>query len=83
MTTVAMNNLLNYIAGLNLSQRNRMWLADKIVNLPKKEKVVKDPTLMTKEEFLARVDEARKGEGSRMLPEEDLTHFLMRQGYDL
>ena len=49
MTAVAMNNLLNYIAGLNLSQRNRMWLADKIVNLPKKEKVVKDPTLMTKE----------------------------------
>ena len=62
MSTVAMNNLLNYIAGLNLSQRNRQWLADKIVNLPKNEKAVKDPTLMTKEEFLARVDEARKGE---------------------
>ena len=83
MTAVAMNNLLNYIAGLNLSQRNRKWLAERIVNLPKKEKVVKDPTLMTKEEFLARVEEARKGEGSRMLPGEDLTHFLMRQGYDL
>ena len=39
MTTVAMNNLLNYIAGLNLSQRNRQWLAERIVNLPSKEKI--------------------------------------------
>ena len=62
MTAVALNNLLNYIAGLNLSQRNRQWLADKIVNLPKKGKVVKDPTLMSEEEFFARVDEARTGE---------------------
>ena len=67
MTTVALNNLLNYIAGLNLSQRNRQWLAERIVNLPKKEKVVKDPTLMSEEEFFARVDRAEeqlaRGEG--------------------
>ena len=62
MTAVALNNLLNYIAGLNLSQRNRQWLADKIVNLPAKEKKAKDPTLMSEEEFLRRVDEARTGE---------------------
>ena len=62
MTAVALNNLLNYIAGLNLSQRNRQWLADKIVNLPAKEKKSKDPTLMSEEEFLRRVDEARTGE---------------------
>ena len=62
MTAVALNNLLNYIAGLNLSQRNRQWLADKIVNLPVKEKKAKDPTLMSEKEFLRRVDEARTGE---------------------
>ena len=31
MTTVAMNNLWTYIQGLSLSQRNRNWLADKLV----------------------------------------------------
>ena len=50
-------------------------------------KVVKemasDPTLMTKEEFYARIDEAKKGPTYRMLPDEDLTTFLKRQGYDL
>ncbi len=67
MTAVALNNLLNYIAGLNLSQRNRQWLADKIVNLPAKEKKAKDPTLMSEEEFFARIDRAEeqlaRGEG--------------------
>ena len=43
-----------------------------------------DPTLMTKEEFFARVDEARqqirRGEGIRMLPDESLEEFLRRVG---
>ena len=42
-----------------------------------------DPTLMTKEEFFARVDEAAKGKTTSMLPGENLTEFLRRQGYDL
>ena len=41
-----------------------------------------DPTLMTKEEFFARVDEAReqirRGEGIKMLPNESLDEFLNR-----
>lgn len=45
--------------------------------------VTDDPTLMTKEEFFARVDEAAKGKSTRMLPNENLTEFLRRQGYDL
>ena len=43
-----------------------------------------DPTLMTKEEFFRRVDEAReqirRGEGIRMLPNESLDEFLRRVG---
>lgn len=43
-----------------------------------------DPTLMTKEEFFARVDEAREqirqGEGIRMMPNESLDDFLGRVG---
>ena len=42
-----------------------------------------DPTCMTKEEFLARVDEAKKGPSYELLPDEDLTTFLRRRGYDL
>ena len=43
-----------------------------------------DPTLLTKEEFFARVDEAReqikRGEGVEMLPDESLDEFLKRVG---
>ena len=42
-----------------------------------------DPTLMTKEEFFARVDEAKKGPSYKMLPDEDLTSFLRRLGHEI
>ena len=44
----------------------------------------KDATLLSKEEFFARVDEAReqikRGEGVEMLPDESLDDFLKRMG---
>ena len=46
-----------------------------------------DPTLMTKEAFFAKLDEAEqqieRGEYSVMLPGEDLTTHLKRLGYDI
>lgn len=42
-----------------------------------------DPTLMSKEEFFARVDEAQKGPSHELRVGEDLTGFLRRRGYDL
>ena len=43
-----------------------------------------DATLLSKEEFFARVDEAReqikRGEGVEMLPDESLDEFLNRVG---
>ena len=45
--------------------------------------VTDDPTCMTKEEFFARIDEAKKGPTHSMLPGEDLTAFLRRMGHDL
>lgn len=46
-----------------------------------------DPTLMTKEEYFAMLDEAEqqlaRGEGMAMLPGEDLTTFLKRNGYEI
>jgi len=46
-----------------------------------------DHTLMTKEEYFAMLDEAEqqlaRGEGMAMLPGEDLTTFLKRNGYEI
>ena len=42
-----------------------------------------DETLMTREQFFARVDEAKQGKSTTMLPGENLSDFLRRQGYDL
>lgn len=46
-----------------------------------------DPTLMTKEEYFAMLEEAEqqlaRGEGMAMLPGEDLTAFLKRNGYEI
>lgn len=46
-----------------------------------------DSTLMTKEEFFAKIERAEEqyeqGEFSEILPEEDLTAHLKRLGYDI
>ena len=46
-----------------------------------------DPTLMTKEEFFAKIEraenQAARGEYSVLLPGEDLTTHLRRLGYDI
>lgn len=46
-----------------------------------------DPTLMTKEEFFAKIEraeqQAARGEGMSMLPEENLADFLKRNGYEV
>ena len=46
-----------------------------------------DETLMTKEEFFDKLDRAEqqiaRGEGMAMLPNEDLTAFLNRNGYGI
>ena len=55
------------------------------VSEPKSKPRKADPTLMSKEEFFAKIEraeqQAARGEGSVMLPGEDLTHFLTRNGY--
>lgn len=61
-------------------------LMAKVVKYVKKlaaQKQAVDPTLMTKEEFFARVDKAKEGPTFRMLPDEDLTTFLRRLGHDI
>lgn len=47
----------------------------------------KDPTLMTEEEFFARVEEAeeqyRQGQYTTMMPGESVENMLRRSGYDV
>ena len=82
MTTVAMNNLWNYIQGLNLSARNKTWLANQLLaeNEKKQKEKAADPTLMTKEEFFARIEEASKqiehGEGIAFTNKESMNAWL-------
>ena len=49
--------------------------------------MTEDPTLMTKEEYFAKIERAEqqsaRGEGLVKLPGEDLTTFLRRNGYDI
>ena len=56
--------------------------AKKIANYKKK-----DPTLMSKEEFFAKLERAEaqyaRGEYSVILPNEDLTTHLRRMGYEI
>ena len=46
-----------------------------------------DSTQMTREEYFAKIEraeqQAARGEGMEMLPNEDLTTFLKRNGYDI
>lgn len=78
MTTVAMHNLWNYIQGLNLSARNQTWLANQLMaeKEKKQKKKAEDPTLMTKEEFFARIEEASKGEGKSFSSVKALDQYL-------
>ena len=58
-------------------------MLDKVVkyvrNLAKKMQA--DSTLMTKEEYFRRLDEAEKGPKYKMLPDESLDEMLTRLGY--
>ncbi|MBR4266566.1 MAG: hypothetical protein IKQ46_10985 [Bacteroidales bacterium] len=63
-------------------------LMEKVLKYIKKLKAPKaDPTLMTKEEFFACIDEAKKqyeeGKYTTLLPGESVTDMLKRKGYDI
>ena len=89
MTAVQLNAMhtqllqnIGYIADDEALMRRLTAYSKKLV----KEKA-SDPTLMTKEEYYAMLDEAEqqleRGEGMTMLPDEDLTAFLKRNGYEI
>lgn len=81
MTTVAMNSLWEFLKSLSLSRRNRKWLAERLISFDEEKKA--DPTLMTKEEYFARLDEAEQSPSHAMLHEENVADYLKRRGYDI
>lgn len=85
MTTIQMNTLNSQIwhdMGIISENESMMIRVAKYLRKVVKE-MTADPTLMTKEQFYARIDEAKKGKTYKMRPEEDLTAYLKRQGYDI
>ncbi len=88
MTTVqldAMNTQLwQNIGAIADSKPLMKQLAAYVAKLAREKR---DSSLMTKEEFLDKLDYAEaqidRGEGMKMMPDEDLTTFLKRNGYDV
>lgn len=82
----AMNVQFWHDMGVVAESESMMKRVAKYVRKLAKE-MTEDPTLMTKEEYFAMLDEAEqqlaRGEGHTMLPGEDLTDFLRRVGYDI
>ena len=81
----AMNTQLWQNIGAIADDKSLMKRLAKYVAKLRKEK--EDPTLMTKEEYFAKLERAEqqsaRGEGLVKLPGEDLTTFLRRNGYDI
>ena len=85
MTSLELNAQIWRDMGILADSEPMMKRVAKYLNRLVKEK--EDPTLMTKEEFFARIERAEQqsalGEGMRLLPDEDLTSFLKRNGYEI
>ena len=81
MTTIQLNAEIYRAMGVIAEDEGLMKRALKYLKKLASEK--QDETLMTKEEFFARVDKAKQGRSAAMLPNENLTVFLRRQGYEI
>ena len=85
MTAVQLNaEVLRAIDGISDDEA----LMTKVLKYIKKLTAKKeDPTLMTKEEFCAKIEEAERqyarGEYTEVLPNEDLATHLKRLGYEI
>ena len=81
MTTIAMNNLWTYIQGLSLSQRNRKWLAEKLIEPTDDAKTAKQKAYV--KETLTRAlkeVEAAKREGRKLQTLDEFEEELKAEG---
>lgn len=85
MTALELNTqIYRYMADISVDEALLQKVADYMKKLLAKKP---DPTLMTKEQFYAKLERGEKayerGECHEILPNENLTSYLIRRGYDL
>jgi hypothetical protein len=82
MTTVALNNLWTYINGLSLKQKDRKWLASKLLEPTEDAAETKRQQEFVKESLYRALDEverAKRGE-TKMMTLEEFEEELMAEG---
>mgnify|MGYP006873199471 CR=1 FL=1 len=82
MTTVALNNLWTYINGLSLKQKDRKWLAGKLLEPTEVDAETKRQQEMVKESLTRAINEvraAKRGE-IKMMSIEEFEEELRAEG---
>ena len=81
MNTIALDNLWSYLQGLSLSQKDRKWLAGKLVEPVDSVKTTqqKEYVKETLTRALDEVERAKRGE-MEMMTEEDFLDGLKKDG---
>ncbi len=82
MTTVALNNLWTYLQGLSLSQKDRNWLAGKLIEPTADDAKTAKQKAYVKESLYRALDEvkrAKRGE-IKMMTEEEFLDGLKKDG---
>jgi hypothetical protein len=82
MTATQLNADILQNLGVIANDENALKRVAKYLRKVAKE-LTSDPTLMTKEDFFARIDKAKEGPSYSMLPDEDLKTFLRRLGHEI
>jgi hypothetical protein len=82
MTTFALNNLWNYIEGLSLKQKDREWLASKLLESKADDAKTAQQKAYVKETLTRAINEvkaAKRGE-LKMMTEEEFLEGLKAEG---
>ena len=82
MTTMALNNLWSYLQGLKLAQKDRNWLAGKLLEATNEDIETKRQQAFVKESLysaLNEVEAAKRGE-IEMMTEEEFLEGLKKDG---
>ena len=82
MTTFALNNLWSYLQGLSLSQRDRKWLAEKLINPTADDAKTTRQKAYVKDTLTRAIKEAKaaKREGRKLQTLDEFINELKTEG---
>ena len=82
MTTFALNNLWTYLQGLSLSQKDREWLASKLIEPSTDDAKTARQKAYVKESLTRALDEVKQAQRGevKMMTEEDFLNGLKSEG---